>query len=238
MSALEIVMVAVAGGLVLLLVAAVLIWMYYKRLMRVMASQFRIYNRYARSGGVVFLGDSLTDFFPIGEYFPDVEAYNRGIAGNTTLQVLERLDDVVVLEPRTVFLQIGVNDILRLSRKTASPQNLTDRILHIAAAFPNAKVYVSSLYPINRKRTAVSKLICFRATNKRIAAVNAVLQQRCDEAGFDYIDMYPHLLDEKGRLKKAYTLEGLHLTAEGYCVIADVYRPYLDEEKGNIERTR
>lgn len=238
MSALEIVMVAVAGGLVLLLVAAVLIWVYYKRLMRVMASQFRIYNRYARSGGVVFLGDSLTDFFPIGEYFPDVEAYNRGIAGNTTLQVLERLDDVVALAPRTVFLQIGVNDILRLSRKIASPQNLTDRILQIAAAFPGAKVYVSSLYPINRKRSFISNIICFRGSNKRIGAVNAVLRQRCIEAGLTYIDMYPHLLDEKGRLKKAYTLEGLHLTAEGYCVIADVYRPYLDEEKGNIARTR
>lgn len=238
MSALEIVLVAVAGGLVLLMIAAILIWTYYKRLMRFMASQFTVYNRYADQGGIVFLGDSLTDFFRLGDYFPDVETYNRGIAGNTTLQVLERIDDVIALKPRVLFLQIGVNDILRLSRKVASPQNLTDRIFEIAAAFPETKVYISSLYPINRKRSIVSKIICFRANNKRIMAVNQALATQCEERGYTYIDMYPRLLDEKGNMKRAYTLEGLHLTAEGYCIVADTLRPYLDKEKENIDRAR
>jgi lysophospholipase L1-like esterase len=45
--------------------------------------------------------------------------------------------------------------------------------------------------------------------------------------GITYIDMYAHLIDERGDLKLAYTTEGLHISPLGYEVISDVLRPIL-----------
>ncbi len=40
---------------------------------------------------VVFFGDSITDFWRLNEYFPDSDYINRGIAGQTTGQLLQRM---------------------------------------------------------------------------------------------------------------------------------------------------
>jgi lysophospholipase L1-like esterase len=47
------------------------------------------------------------------ELGPDVRVANRGIAGDTTDDVLARLSSVTRLEPRVVALLIGVNDLLQ-----------------------------------------------------------------------------------------------------------------------------
>src|ERR1022692_2171298 len=60
---------------------------------------------------VVFLGDSITAAFEWGESFAgSTPVLNRGIGGDTTLGVLERIADVSRLNPVAVFLMIGTND--------------------------------------------------------------------------------------------------------------------------------
>src|ERR1019366_4631222 len=49
---------------------------------------------------VVFFGDSITDFWHLNEYFPDSDYLNRGIGGQTSGQLLQRMkDDVINLHP-------------------------------------------------------------------------------------------------------------------------------------------
>ncbi|HLW75837.1 MAG TPA: hypothetical protein VKS01_02610, partial [Bryobacteraceae bacterium] len=49
---------------------------------------------------VVFLGDSITDFWRLNEYFPDKDFINRGISGQVTSQMLARFKpDVADLHP-------------------------------------------------------------------------------------------------------------------------------------------
>lgn len=212
---------------------------YYRKAMTFRTDEFAIYDRYSRKGGILFLGDSLTDFFRVEAYFPGLESYNRGIMSNTTEQVLARIGEAKSLQPSSVFLLIGVNDLIRMSKKKTSAEKVVDRIMQIAGSFPEADVYVSSLYPVNRMRVfGLSWIACLKATNKRIAEVNEILRARCEEKGYTYIDVYPHLLDAYGNLRKEYTREGLHLTAEGYCVVADVYRPYVDRAKERQEVAR
>ena len=67
-----------------------------------------------KTGGIVFLGDSITEGFPLDTAFPDGSVINRGISGDKIEGVTERLDvSVVVFKPRRVYLMIGVNDLLR-----------------------------------------------------------------------------------------------------------------------------
>ena len=63
------------------------------------------------SGGIVFLGDSITEFLNVDEFLPSYHIIKRGIAGDTTSGVLRRLGEVIALKPRKLFLLIGTNDI-------------------------------------------------------------------------------------------------------------------------------
>jgi len=57
---------------------------------------------------VVFMGDSITDAWPVAEYFPGEPYVNRGIGGQTTPQMLIRFrPDVIDLQPKVVVILAG-----------------------------------------------------------------------------------------------------------------------------------
>ncbi len=61
---------------------------------------------------VVFFGDSITDAWPLPEYFPGKPYVNRGIGGQTTAQMLVRFQQgVIALQPKAVVILAGTNDI-------------------------------------------------------------------------------------------------------------------------------
>src|SRR5579872_1702989 len=63
---------------------------------------------------VVFMGDSITDFWKLDEYFPGKPFVNRGISGQTTPQMLVRMyPDVIDLKPGAMILLAGINDVSR-----------------------------------------------------------------------------------------------------------------------------
>src|ERR1700689_5024754 len=58
---------------------------------------------------VVFMGDSITDFWPkVGRFFPGKDYIDRGISGQTTPQMLVRFrPDVIDLKPRGGVILAG-----------------------------------------------------------------------------------------------------------------------------------
>src|SRR5690554_1077084 len=53
---------------------------------------FRVLNKFAKPNGIVFVGDSITQDYNVYEYFKGIDIYNRGIGGDTTQGLLNRLD--------------------------------------------------------------------------------------------------------------------------------------------------
>src|SRR5579864_8146786 len=80
----------------------------YLRLVAMRASQFALLP--TTSGRVVFLGDSITDHGAWAEWFPELDAVNRGIGGDTVGGVINRLR-TSVHQPCAVSLMIGTNDL-------------------------------------------------------------------------------------------------------------------------------
>jgi len=75
-------------------------------------TQFEVLNKFLPKGKIVFLGDSITEYFSVQEFFSNVKIYNRGISSDTTEGVIIRLDSTVLnLEPSKVFVMIGINDM-------------------------------------------------------------------------------------------------------------------------------
>ena len=58
----------------------------------------------------------------------------------------------------------------------------------------------------------------------------AMMNAKAEELGCTYINVFDCLLDEKGNLKAEYTIEGMHMYANGYAVVLEKLMPYLLEE--------
>ncbi len=169
-------------------------------------------------GQILFLGDSITEGCNFKELLP-FQVINRGIAGDVTFGVLNRLDEVISLRPRKLFLLIGINDIGSGIGTGAIAGNIRQIISRLHDGTPETKIYLQSLFP-TRGRT--------ERPNSRIQELNAELKDIAEEMNCTYIDLYPLLLID-GELGSEYTLDGLHLTGLGYNRWLDFLRPYLDE---------
>ena len=191
---------------------------------------YELLNREIEKESIVFLGDSLTEFYRTDEFLRDFNIYNRGIAGDTTDGVLERLEsNVIMMKPKKVFLQIGTNDLNEKKTPVYIINNIRKIISILKEKLPETKLYLISLYPINSKVLAVSKIIVGRRKQTEIEIINDALAAYAKEVNITYIDIFPHLLDENNRLKKEFTVEGLHISLDGYCFITSLLYEYVEE---------
>jgi len=181
-------------------------------------------------GGIVFIGDSHTEFFALDEYFQNIPVINRGIYGDTTDGVKKRLNEsVFLLNPSKVFMLIGANDINKTSdTNEVIAENIGEIIRQIREKVPQTKIYLQSLYPVNRNGKNSNRMDIYKLNNKRIIAVNKLLESFCKSENIIYIDMFSQLTDKNGQLYEEFTIEGLHLNAAGYRFIAEILRPYVE----------
>ena len=171
----------------------------------------------APPGRVVFLGDSITEGGLWEELFPDLWILNRGIGGDTTVDLRERLDDAIN-EPRVVSLLIGTNDLhgprprRDLDAIAARCRDIVERIRDRA---PGVGVILNSVMP----RTAFH--------TERLRMLNDRYRSVAMETGAHFIDLWPALADADGELRDELTRDHLHLSAAGYQVWAEILRPHL-----------
>ncbi|MBM3909503.1 MAG: lysophospholipase [Firmicutes bacterium] len=190
-------------------------------------NEFKIYNRQAKPGGVVFVGDSLTQRYPLSEFYPGVHLYNRGIDGDTTEGLSKRLNlSIFDLKPNVVVMQIGTNDLQVLGLpKEKTVENIASLITSIRQELPKIQILLLSLYPVNESTDKlVNKFIVGPRKNTDIQWINDHIRTF---KGVEFVDVYPSLLDEDGQLKMQYSKEGLHLSLAGYAVVTEVVKPRL-----------
>jgi len=207
---------------------------YVLRLIRIStklkAKQFEKFNGFAMKSQIVFLGDSLTEFYQIEEFFHGYPVYNRGIASDTTDGVLERLDsNVIEIQPKKVFIQIGTNDYRARKNNDYIFKNIKNIVTKLKENLPEVKVYIISLYPVNHKAKIYSRFFTSPRKNKNIIELNQMLKNYCSDNNIPFINVYDELIDKDGNLDKQYTVEGLHISYEGYEVITKILKPYLEE---------
>ena len=231
MTALEIVLISLLGAIVCLIAVVVIINAIITRFFSKKVVDYEVLNEFAPKSPIVFLGDSLTDLYPMHEFLHDDRIINRGISNETCLDVEKRLGDIIALSPKTVFLLVGINDYVRAKRPPSCGE-VAKRIVGIADKLSATcgDVRIISLYPVNPKKFWFSKYYLKFATNERVTATNAVVKKLCIEKGYKYLDYNAYLIDDSGKLKAEYTVEGLHLNLAGYKVIS----PLIKEELENI----
>lgn len=179
---------------------------------------------------IVFFGDSITSFYKVDEFFPKNNVINSGISGNITNDLLERMDDVYKYNPSKVFLLIGINDLNRGRSSDEILTNIQKIINNIKTHRKYTKIYVESIYPINRN-VFEDKDYSFNEdiTNDTIKEINDKIKEMCKENNVEYVDVFNNLLDSEGNLKDIYTKEGLHLSDLGYFKVTSSLSKYINE---------
>jgi lysophospholipase L1-like esterase len=191
---------------------------------------FKRFNQHVIPGGIVFVGDSITQEFQIHEFFPHQVMYNRGIGGDTTQGLLTRLEESVYgLKPKLVVLQMGTNDfpVLRLSPEQ-SLKNLQLVVQQILTAQPTIQIVLVSVYPIHEPTLNFKRKVEDYRTNARLRMINAGLKEI---AGVHFVNVFDLLLDAQGQLNMNFSRDGLHLNAKGYEVIATAIAPWINPVK-------
>lgn len=196
-------------------------------------NEFKIYNRFAKPDGIVFLGDSLTQRYPLNEFYPGLQTYNRGIDGDSTSGVLKRLDvSVFDLKPSLVVLQIGTNDLQVASlTKEQTVENIQTIVTTIHQNLPLTKILLVSLYPVNETgEKLVEKMIVGPRKNVDLQWINSHIK-RIEHV--TYVNVYPHLLDEEGQLNMRFSKEGLHLSLGGYAMVTPLILEAIEHAKAS-----
>ena len=172
---------------------------------------------------VVFIGDSITDYWKLAEYFPGKPyiAINRGIDGQTTPQMLVRFrQDVIDLHPKVLVVLAGTNDIAGVTGP-ARNEDVEANYASMAelARLHRIHVVFASLLPVNNYTDDAGESFALRP-HERIMALNAWLKTYCAKNGLVYLDYFSGMVDERGMLKRALSDEGLHPNASGYKIMA------------------
>jgi lysophospholipase L1-like esterase len=165
-------------------------------------------------GEIIFLGDSITDGCNWSELFSRIQIKNRGISGDTTQGVLDRLDEVLSSRPAKIFLMIGINDLGRGLSETAILANIKSLLKDIRQKSPETEVFIQSVLPVNDR---FSVFPSYMDKTARVLSVNKVLRRMAEDYGFRYIDLFSALSDGNNRLSDKYTNDGLHLNGAGYA---------------------
>jgi lysophospholipase L1-like esterase len=193
----------------------------WNQLGRYHADDVRLETAPAAQGRVVFLGDSITDGWDLAKYFPGKPYVNRGISGQTTVQMLVRMyPDVIRLHPAAFILLAGTNDIAR-NTGPETLQMVEDNIRAMCelATSHRIKIILCLLTP-------VSDYTKSKQTERRpptdIVSLNHWLESYARDVHAKVADYYTALVDDKGMLREGYSEDGLHPNARGYELLAPV----------------
>ena len=210
---------------------------FMKNEQKVKIESFRYLNESVKKGEILFTGSSLMEQFPIHELLMDdgmeQVIYNRGVGGFTTDDMLAHMEEQVFgTEPSKIFINIGTNDIGSPDYKLETLMEKYEQILtQIKERLPETDVYMMAYYPVNEVDKVPEgdwgKMLFATRTNENIAIANQAVQKLAVKMGYHYIDVSEGLRDESGRLKKEYTIEGIHIYANGYRVILNNMKQYL-----------
>ena len=173
---------------------------------------------------IIFLGNSISDGAEWSELFNDTRIKNRGISGDFTAGVLNRLDEISTRKPKKVFLLIGVNDLARNISTDSIFKNIMQIARYLKQETPSTKLFIQSLLPVN---DTFKTFAGHTSKGEQIKSLNDNLKLNAATNQYTYIDLYSSFLDENGKLAKQFTNDGLHLKGDGYLLWKHLVYPYV-----------
>ncbi|GBF78788.1 GDSL-type esterase/lipase family protein [Aphanothece sacrum] len=173
---------------------------------------------------IILVGDSLTDQGEWSEILQNYNVINRGISGDTTDGILNRIDEIIDAKPRKLFIMIGTNDIWN-EQKTVDEVilNYQEILDIIKTKSPQTSVYIQSILPVNNINYSLS------IDSNDLSPINDKLKKLAQEFNYQYIDLYSNFIDTSNQLNSNYTYDGVHLNGKGYLLWGNLIKKYVEK---------
>ncbi|ARV58532.1 G-D-S-L family lipolytic protein [Nostocales cyanobacterium HT-58-2] len=179
----------------------------------------------------ILLGDSLSLWFP-PELLPQNRNWlNQGISGETSTGLLKRLKLFDATQPKTIFVMIGINDLIRGVSDEIILDNHRQIILYLKKVHPQTQIVMQSILPHGGEETTwerQEKLLAI--PNRRISQLNQKLRTIAQKEGVNYLDLYFLFANKQGNLRLELSTDGLHLNSQGYLVWSSALQLYSQIE--------
>lgn len=161
---------------------------------------------------VLLVGDSQIELFDSSKIKTESPVINHGISSETTQGLKKRIGVEIMSNPKSIFIQIGINDL----SNQLEISEIIDNYKEILRAVKSNKIiencFVISLYPIGESRNL---------DKQYIDIFNKKLKLNCKQMGCNYIDVFQHLINQKGYLNDQFSNDGLHLNDKGQNILAE-----------------
>lgn len=166
---------------------------------------------------VAFLGDSLTDGYDVEKYYPNYKVSNRGIGGDTTFDLENRLKvSAYDLKPKVIVMLIGANNFDTMFN------NYENILIGLKENLPNTKIVLLSLTSMGGNH--------WGKNNQKASFNNVKIKFLAEKYNFSFVDLFTPLFDFSiGEINPEYTTDGGHLTDEGYKVLTATITPTLEQ---------
>lgn len=188
---------------------------------------YSVENANFSKGQIVFIGDSITDLYHLNDYYNDLPlaTYNRGIGGDTTQGVINRLKvSLYDIAPSEIVLMIGINDLNGGISSQTIINNYQTIINGIKTNLPDAKLFTMGIAPLAISFNYGDIL----AKNNQIIAINSEIKVLSEAKGYTHVNLYDSLKrDDENALKEEYTIDGIHLSEAGFAVWTNLLKPLL-----------
>ena len=177
-----------------------------------------------------------------------LEFVNAGISGNNTQDLLDRLPEVIDLGPDWVLLMVGTNDMLN-SNKFVSYNDYEENLKTIvnklqeqgASVILISPPTVDPIYLFERHGEANFK----DKPMKKLYAVGLYMEELSKKEGVYMVDVFKEfqnknipvhnedvfLMNQKNSGKR----DGVHPTAEGYQLIAEIIAASLEKQQIELD---
>lgn len=168
---------------------------------------------------------------------------NKGVSGNSTVNLLDRLEvDVLNEKPDLVILMVGTNDLLN-SKKLLSYEEYATNLTKIVKAIKSENCEVLLMSPPTADSVYLyqrhDKSLYVDTPNAMLNSAREIVEDVSREYHTFYVDIYSSFM-AKGipkhnedryirNVKNSGTKDGVHPTPIGYKFIADTVFKYLKE---------
>lgn len=165
---------------------------------------------------IVFLGDSITHGGNWQDWFPEFEAHNLGVPGDTTDDLIARAHEVVEASPDMVALLVGTNDLGTRRSVEHLVRNVEFLMVGLRRDLPGARLLVQSIMPRGRE------------FSDAIQDANRHLRQFAPTLKAQYLDLWPAMSLTDGEIDPHFSDDRLHLNDAGYEAWLNELRPAID----------
>jgi lysophospholipase L1-like esterase len=183
-------------------------------------SQFNMLNDV--EGEIFFVGNSITEQGNWNELF-NSKCLNRGIAGDDSKGILNRLKEITDKKPAKIFIMVGINDLGRGESIENIIKNYREILKKIREDSPTTKVYVQSVLPVN------NTLKNQHRKNNDIILLNDQIRSLSSELGLTFINLFPLFTNKSGEMDLKLSGDGIHINGSGYLIWKNAIVQYVNE---------